>query len=72
MADERWVLIQHPDGREYQVSPTTYAAQYAPLGFVIVRYADWSAYPDPAADETTATPAAAPEPAAAEEANDAD
>ena len=37
---DRWLLIRHEDGREYQVLPSTYHAQYEALGFVVVGYAD--------------------------------
>lgn len=44
---QHWLLIRHEDGREYQVQPRTYHAQYEALGFVVVSYADGAPYTPP-------------------------
>lgn len=55
MAD-RWLLIRHEDGREYQVLPSTYHAQYEALGFVVVSYADDGSTYTPPKRKTAAKP----------------
>lgn len=48
----RFLLIEHPDGRRYAVTPEVFVADYEPLGFTTSGYEDGSPY-----EAATAEPA---------------
>lgn len=56
MAPEKRVIVAHPSGEEYSVTPSAFRRLYEPRGFTVVRNEDGSEYSPPKATERKATP----------------